>query len=351
MFQSFSCRLVCSTLMCLEDLQPGWDFSSLQERHVCPGGAGWRGAAVLEAGSGYRADGALPSCLSVPLPTGFGPAWGRHHLLLGLWSPVPAVLLPGALQVCVLLQLIREEMKCWAVVTVLCRLTPRNCRLLSEKSLSESQPWCEMLVKIQEITRDLSGTTNVFHLLGYQLLKLLFYFSWIWLDLLLPKCLIKAASSACFFFFFKDVIGAELIILKNHQALHWWGRRDTVREKSKIKEKRCILKKTVTGVQLLLHCLQILCQVDLPDTFEPFWSHNSDHQMWLWNNELYHQAQDIRQIYMKHFVDKTITRRAITFRNSFCFDHFRFVVFSVHKCGVNILFFSPEGWISYNSEH
>ncbi|XP_024137171.1 spatacsin isoform X1 [Oryzias melastigma] len=42
------------------------------------------------------------------------------------------------------------------------RLTPRNCRLLSEKSLSESQPWCEMLVKIQEITRDLSDPELLF---------------------------------------------------------------------------------------------------------------------------------------------------------------------------------------------
>lgn len=38
------------------------------------------------------------------------------------------------------------------------RLTPRNCPLLSNRSLSESQPWFEMMVKIQEITRDLSGT-------------------------------------------------------------------------------------------------------------------------------------------------------------------------------------------------
>uniref|UniRef100_A0A3B4T348 SPG11 vesicle trafficking associated, spatacsin n=1 Tax=Seriola dumerili TaxID=41447 RepID=A0A3B4T348_SERDU len=35
-------------------------------------------------------------------------------------------------------------------------LTPRNCPLLTNQSLSESQPWFEMLVKIQEITRDLS---------------------------------------------------------------------------------------------------------------------------------------------------------------------------------------------------
>nr|XP_046249674.1 spatacsin isoform X2 [Scatophagus argus] len=36
------------------------------------------------------------------------------------------------------------------------RLTPRNCPPLTNQSLSESQPWFEMLVKIQEITRDLS---------------------------------------------------------------------------------------------------------------------------------------------------------------------------------------------------
>lgn len=37
------------------------------------------------------------------------------------------------------------------------RLTPRNCPPLSSQSLSESQPWFEMMVKIQEITRDLTG--------------------------------------------------------------------------------------------------------------------------------------------------------------------------------------------------
>ncbi|XP_039988709.1 spatacsin [Xiphias gladius] len=42
------------------------------------------------------------------------------------------------------------------------RLTPRNCLLLTNKSLSESQPWFEMLVKIQEITRDLSDPGLVF---------------------------------------------------------------------------------------------------------------------------------------------------------------------------------------------
>ncbi|XP_040893537.1 spatacsin isoform X2 [Toxotes jaculatrix] len=42
------------------------------------------------------------------------------------------------------------------------RLTPRNCPLLTSQSLSESQPWFEMLVKIQEITRDLSDPGLVF---------------------------------------------------------------------------------------------------------------------------------------------------------------------------------------------
>ncbi|XP_023811202.1 spatacsin isoform X3 [Oryzias latipes] len=42
------------------------------------------------------------------------------------------------------------------------RLTPRNCRLLNEQKLSKSQPWCEMLVKIQEITRDLSDAELLF---------------------------------------------------------------------------------------------------------------------------------------------------------------------------------------------
>lgn len=40
------------------------------------------------------------------------------------------------------------------------RLTPRNCPLLTNQSVSESQPWFEMLVRIQEITRDLSGTSR-----------------------------------------------------------------------------------------------------------------------------------------------------------------------------------------------
>ncbi|XP_026220471.1 spatacsin isoform X2 [Anabas testudineus] len=42
------------------------------------------------------------------------------------------------------------------------RLTPRNCPLLSNRSLSESQPWFEMMVKIQEITRDLSDPGLLF---------------------------------------------------------------------------------------------------------------------------------------------------------------------------------------------
>uniref|UniRef100_UPI0037E77A2A spatacsin n=1 Tax=Semicossyphus pulcher TaxID=241346 RepID=UPI0037E77A2A len=42
------------------------------------------------------------------------------------------------------------------------RLTPRNCPLLTNQSVSGSQPWFEMLVKIQEITRDLSDPALVF---------------------------------------------------------------------------------------------------------------------------------------------------------------------------------------------
>ncbi|KAF7649404.1 hypothetical protein LDENG_00141710, partial [Lucifuga dentata] len=42
------------------------------------------------------------------------------------------------------------------------RLTPRNCPILANGSLSESQPWFEMLVKIQEITRDLSDPALIF---------------------------------------------------------------------------------------------------------------------------------------------------------------------------------------------
>ncbi|KAK7891255.1 hypothetical protein WMY93_023218 [Mugilogobius chulae] len=37
------------------------------------------------------------------------------------------------------------------------RLTPRNCPLLTNRDLFESHPWFEMLVRIQEITTDLSG--------------------------------------------------------------------------------------------------------------------------------------------------------------------------------------------------
>uniref|UniRef100_A0A1A8NID9 Spastic paraplegia 11 n=1 Tax=Nothobranchius pienaari TaxID=704102 RepID=A0A1A8NID9_9TELE len=36
------------------------------------------------------------------------------------------------------------------------KLTPRNCPLLTDQNLLEGQPWFEMLVKIQEITRDRS---------------------------------------------------------------------------------------------------------------------------------------------------------------------------------------------------
>ncbi|XP_056138328.1 spatacsin [Lampris incognitus] len=42
------------------------------------------------------------------------------------------------------------------------RLTPRNCPILSSKTLYENQPWFEMLVKVQEITRDLSDPRRVF---------------------------------------------------------------------------------------------------------------------------------------------------------------------------------------------
>ncbi|CAN9499040.1 unnamed protein product [Ophioblennius macclurei] len=42
------------------------------------------------------------------------------------------------------------------------RLTPRNCPLLSGQNLSETEPWFEMLVKIQEITRDFSDPGLVF---------------------------------------------------------------------------------------------------------------------------------------------------------------------------------------------
>ncbi|XP_038130173.1 spatacsin isoform X2 [Cyprinodon tularosa] len=42
------------------------------------------------------------------------------------------------------------------------RLTPRNCPLLMDQSLFGSQPWFEMLVKTQEITRNLSDPELVF---------------------------------------------------------------------------------------------------------------------------------------------------------------------------------------------
>ncbi|KAF3855403.1 hypothetical protein F7725_023458 [Dissostichus mawsoni] len=56
------------------------------------------------------------------------------------------------------------------------RLTPRNCPLLTNQSLSESEPWFEMMVKIQEISTDLSGTSTCsitrIHLSGHSLLAL-----------------------------------------------------------------------------------------------------------------------------------------------------------------------------------
>uniref|UniRef100_A0A8C7JNZ5 SPG11 vesicle trafficking associated, spatacsin n=1 Tax=Oncorhynchus kisutch TaxID=8019 RepID=A0A8C7JNZ5_ONCKI len=42
------------------------------------------------------------------------------------------------------------------------RLTPRNCPALADNGLYESHPWFEMMVKMQEITRDLSDPERVF---------------------------------------------------------------------------------------------------------------------------------------------------------------------------------------------
>ncbi|XP_035250869.1 spatacsin isoform X1 [Anguilla anguilla] len=42
------------------------------------------------------------------------------------------------------------------------QLTPRNCPALADRSLYESHPWFEMLVRIQEITRNLSDPELVF---------------------------------------------------------------------------------------------------------------------------------------------------------------------------------------------
>lgn len=42
------------------------------------------------------------------------------------------------------------------------RLTPRNCPVLSNQNLFVSHPWFEMLIKIQEITKDLSDPELVF---------------------------------------------------------------------------------------------------------------------------------------------------------------------------------------------
>uniref|UniRef100_A0A1A8HQQ7 Spastic paraplegia 11 n=3 Tax=Nothobranchius kuhntae TaxID=321403 RepID=A0A1A8HQQ7_NOTKU len=52
------------------------------------------------------------------------------------------------------------------------KLTPRNCPLLTDQNLLEGQPWFEMLVKIQEITRDRSDPGLVFQasLTGAQVL-------------------------------------------------------------------------------------------------------------------------------------------------------------------------------------
>lgn len=122
----------------------------------------------MEAGSGWRGDGLTPSHPSVPLLPRPGPPQPLHHLLSGSQPAVPALHLPGALQVCV------GQMTCtlqlWlcfsltaAQLSPLLRLTPRNCPLLTNQSLPQSQPWFEMLVKIQEITRDLSGTRPLQH--------------------------------------------------------------------------------------------------------------------------------------------------------------------------------------------
>ncbi|CAF89880.1 unnamed protein product, partial [Tetraodon nigroviridis] len=52
------------------------------------------------------------------------------------------------------------------------RLTPRNCPPLADQRAPESQPWCEMLVKVQEVTRDLTDPGLVFQasLTGAQVL-------------------------------------------------------------------------------------------------------------------------------------------------------------------------------------
>ncbi|KAJ8249250.1 hypothetical protein GJAV_G00232780 [Gymnothorax javanicus] len=42
------------------------------------------------------------------------------------------------------------------------RLTPRNCPALADRSLYENHPWFEMLVRVQEITRDLADPQLVF---------------------------------------------------------------------------------------------------------------------------------------------------------------------------------------------
>lgn len=120
----------------------------------------------MEAGSGWRCDGFISTRPSVPLPPRPGPPQPLHHLLPGPQPAVPALHLPGALQVCVHLLTCAvntsvSETSGYYINesdSVLHRLTPRNCPLLTNQSLSESQPWFEMLVRIQEITRDLSGT-------------------------------------------------------------------------------------------------------------------------------------------------------------------------------------------------
>ncbi len=73
----------------------------LQERSVHPGGAGRLGAADVEAGSGWRGDGFIHTCPSVPVPPRSRPPQPLHHLLSGPQLAIPALHLPGALQVCV----------------------------------------------------------------------------------------------------------------------------------------------------------------------------------------------------------------------------------------------------------
>lgn len=133
-------------------------------RPLHPGGTGRPAAAAVAVGPGRRRDGVISAHPSVPFGAGPRPSRSLHHLLPSPRPSVPSLHLPGALQVCEAAGHSATKYCCYikcVCVFIMClffyRLTPRNCTLLTNQSMSESQPWLEMLVRIQEISRDLLG--------------------------------------------------------------------------------------------------------------------------------------------------------------------------------------------------